>query len=153
MGRPDTSVLISDLYTQEDHIQHYGVKGMEWGVRKDRSSGSSRKTKRQDKKFEKNVSSSKTSFAIMNGAAKEMNRDGGAIDQLNSKWKKEIDRGDLINKPEVRQKYEADHMKRYGDALNKSANSMTNASGTRRYAVRPSQDGNTWDIYLEDNKR
>ena len=31
-------ILTSGLNPSEDYIQHYGVKGMKWGVRKDRKS-------------------------------------------------------------------------------------------------------------------
>lgn len=37
-------------YETSDVLQHYGVPGMKWGVRKDRRSGSSSSTKRRSKR-------------------------------------------------------------------------------------------------------
>lgn len=36
-GKPNTQVLMSDI--SKDSLEHYGVKGMKWGVRKNRKTG------------------------------------------------------------------------------------------------------------------
>ena len=48
----------------EDILEHYGVKGMKWGVRKDRSSGSSSSSSSSSKK---SSSEGKTTLAEMYG--------------------------------------------------------------------------------------
>ena len=44
------SVLISDLMADVDEIEHYGVKGMRWGVRRDPGARSSRELARREKR-------------------------------------------------------------------------------------------------------
>lgn len=48
-----------NLQDKEDYLQHYGVLGMKWGKRKDRSSGSSRKSAKAEKTKSKLISKQK----------------------------------------------------------------------------------------------
>lgn len=72
-----------------DYLYHHGVKGMKWGVRKDKYKAMSRaekkktkKTYKDQKKFEKNVSKNWTTS--YNKAANIMNE---KIEGINKKYK------------------------------------------------------------------
>ena len=49
----------------EDYLQHHGVKGMKWGVRKDRGSESERKQKKQSIKNISSCSQIEKSYKII----------------------------------------------------------------------------------------
>lgn len=71
----------------EDFFAHHGVKGMKWGVRKDRGhEGEAVKTRhlaKLDKKWQKNIYSTRGAIAIHNHIAERMNN--GELDKLNNK--------------------------------------------------------------------
>ena len=58
----------------EDYLCHHGVKGMKWGVRKDRRGGlpSSRKIRKQIKKANKNPENNKNTIAIQKKIKKKI---------------------------------------------------------------------------------
>lgn len=56
----------------EEHIEHYGVKGMRWGVRKDRPAGVSRKTNRAAKKDAKEFTRAKMYYGEGAGTRRKL---------------------------------------------------------------------------------
>lgn len=45
------------MYTEKDYLMHYGIKGMKWGVRKERPSSVYRRAKEKEPKITKDISS------------------------------------------------------------------------------------------------
>lgn len=138
------------------HLKHHGVKGMKWGVRKDRhhegEQVSIKKLNKLDKKFEKDLGSTKTMIAINNGAADKLN--AFDIPRINAKpeYDKASRDGTLAdrNHPVTKRYY-----KEFAEALekryNESASSLgTNASGTKKYVVDVDPDTLGWRARLGD---
>lgn len=134
----------------EDILQHHGVLGMKWGRSGARGSGGggskssggsskpSRKVRRADKKFEKQLSTPnkvfKTQIKLHNATSKAMNEKH--IPRINKKYQKAIDKGTLLNTSHPTTKaYHKEMMDSYLKELNIEANKMTNASGTKKYQV------------------
>lgn len=88
-GKPNTQVLMSDI--SNDSLEHYGVKGMRWGVRKDRR-GSSRRESRSsrnrtdsDRKTKKRGGEPEDPKAV----ARRVNaKSDKAIKEINEKYRK-----------------------------------------------------------------
>ena len=72
-------MIYKDYYTpspviEENRLEHYGVLGMKWGVRKEKAQGNSKKLAKMDKKWEKEMTPlSKTWMAVYNAAADAQN--------------------------------------------------------------------------------
>lgn len=64
------------VHRSEDHLQHYGVKGMKWGVRKALASGDSRKLNRQYRKAQKKLDklNKRANISLQKEAVKKHNR-------------------------------------------------------------------------------
>lgn len=136
----------------EQFLEHVGVKGMKWGVRKDRGhEGERAKTKqinKLDQKFERKTQSMSTWIDLHNSAARRSNEFD--IDRINNKAVyKDMD---FNRESPLRRKYMAEHEAAYLKNLDKAAADMgTNASGTKKYAISTDADGN-WGVYLSDVK-
>lgn len=137
----------------EDLIAHQGVKGMKWGVRKDRGhEGEEVKTKKiekLDKNFERKSQSFRTSLAIHNRASELSNKND--IDRINNKPQyKDVD---FSRDTPLRRKYYDEHQKAFVNNLEKAASELgTNASGTKKYSILEHEDG-SWDVTVVDAKR
>lgn len=139
-------------------IEHHGVKGMRWGVRKDRTRQdqghqgqkvSAKKIKKLDKKFE-NVprNSYKLRFDIHNEAAAMTNKND--VSRINNK--PQYRNADFSKESPLRRRYYAEHQAAYIKNLETVAASKgTNASGTRKYTIHERPDGN-WDVTTVDVK-
>ena len=146
----------------EDFLQHFGVKGMKWGVRKARQtrqdnrgkgrSASDRKIKKLDKRFERSAKSLGVFIDVHNAAAKTYNTMD--VTRINSSPKyKNLD----FNKPSpLRDKYYAEHSKAFVARLEQAAAAQgTNASGTKRLKIKTTdegEDGIAWEVTTEDVK-
>lgn len=133
-------------------VVHAGVKGMKWGVRKDRGNeGKKAKTskiEKLDKKFEKNSQAAKTTFALYNSAAEKTNKFD--IDRINNK--PEYANVDFSRDSPLRQKYYKEHQRAMLDNLHKAAKEMgTNASGTKEYGIVENPNG-SWDVTVNEVK-
>ena len=131
-------------------IQHFGTKGMKWGVRK--AAGAAKATSRfvKDVNFESRVDNGKAREMVMGAADKDFrSKDLPAIkakpehqtaSKLKNRLRNPLDSGTKAYRKEVRETY----VKR----LETTANSMKNASGDREYTIRergvelPSGGGN-----------
>jgi hypothetical protein len=133
-------------------LEHFGVKGMKWGVRNDRGHEGERakakKIAKLDKKFE-NVGT-KEWVAVHNRAAQLSNAHD--IERINSKpkWVKAANEGKLLDPFSKENKlYTAEHQRAFTGRVKQAAAEMgTNASGTRQYQVR--SNGWDWELSVTD---
>lgn len=139
----------------EAHLEHHGVKGMKWGVRKDKGhEGEQAKTSKiakLDKKFERNTKTLSNVIALHNRAAELTNKND--VDRINNKpeYKKASERGDFMRDTPIRQKYYKEHHDAFLDNLETAAKELgTNASGTKEYRITETSDG--WDVNTFDVK-
>ncbi len=140
----------------EDFIAHYGVKGMKWGVRKDRGHegerATTRKIARADKKYEKTWTKGQAWLRVHNAMADELNKELGP---LNKKYEnKDVD---LVTGSG---KDNSAYLKDYERLVEKAASRVTesigtNASGTKEVVVTREGEGlNTyWRTDYRDIKR
>lgn len=126
----------------EEFLQHYGAKGMKWGVRKDRGNvgtiAKNSKIRRLDRKFERNLNKASTHRAIAAKAtANYRNTDMKRINKKRMYSGKKVQRDELLKR-----KYMAEHRQAMLKHMDKVAAEMgTNASGTRQYKVLARPDG------------
>lgn len=130
-----------------EFIEHYGTKGMKWGVRKDRGHVGKRtkikKIQKLDRKFAKDSQAPKTTFKIYNGAATKFNQD---LNRLNEKYKG----NDFTKDSPKRQAYYKEAQRAMINRLEESAKALgTNASGTQRYGITEMPNGR-WDVHLRE---
>lgn len=135
MGTAGTNLVV------EEFLEHFGVKGMRWGVRKDRGSKSERRSarsaaktdrqvKRADKRFDKRAKRGADYFKVYNAAADKMNRT--EIVRINNK--PQYKGQDFRKDSPLRQKYYKEMTDTFTKSLNEASTSIigTNASGTKR---------------------
>lgn len=117
-------------------VEHHGVKGQKWGVR------------RADAKFERKASSFNTFVKVNNAAAKKYNE----TDLIRINNKPEY-KGKDFNKPSaLRTKYAKEHTDAFTARLDEAASDLgTNASGTRKYTVHVDDQG-AWGVTTEEVK-
>lgn len=137
-------------------LEHYGVRGMKWGVRNDKGhEGERAKTKKiakLDEKFARDRSTPGTWVKLHNAAADRMNSHD--IDRINNKpeYKAAADRGDFLRDTPIRKAYYHEMQNAFLSNLEKAASDMgTNASGTKKYAILEGTDG-AWGVTLTDVK-
>jgi len=116
-------------------ISHVGVKGMKWGVRK--AVGATSRFV-QDVNFESRVENGKARNMVMNAASKDFHaKDLPAIkakpehqtaSKLKNRLRHPLDSGTQAYRKDVREAYVT--------RLEKTANSMKNATGDRQYTIR-----------------
>lgn len=121
------------MTTTEEVFEHFGVKGMHWGVKKARSSGS-KKVARADKKFESVNSRYKKTFEIA-GNARSTFKSSGDLKRINDKYSAMLTNS-LSENRKVKKAYTAETQRVFLDHLKKAADKQDpNASGTRKYTI------------------
>lgn len=137
----------------ENVLEHHGVKGMKWGVRRDNGhegeKATTKKIAKLDKTFDKAAGSPRATFAVYNNAAVDYNNE--SVDRINNKPKyKNVDYFD--DKSKLTQEYQAEHAKAFENHLKKAAKDFgTNASGTKELSVKINDDG-SWDLEVKEIK-
>ena len=156
LGAHDSMEIAMHEMTLEEVMAHYGVKGMKWGVRKDRGhEGERAKTKqiaRLDRAFAFNAKSLDTSIKIHNHAAKlVVEKD---LPRINAKpeYRKAAKDGDLNRRTPIRQQYYKETQDALVNRLKETADEIgTNASGTKKYEIEVRKDGQ-WYVNVVDVK-
>lgn len=110
-------------------LEHYGVKGMKWGVRKDR------RTSRGDRKWKKKALSGKTAASLMDKALPKIEKDLVAL-------KSSYGAANLSSDPQLKKKYFNESQEIFNKHLNAAAGSVgTNPSGTKKLTASITPDG------------
>lgn len=133
-------------------LEHHGVKGMKWGVRKDNGhegeSARTSKIEKLDKKFSGNRGRTNAYYKSWSVAAKQMN----SVDVVRINNKSEYKGQDFRRNSPLRQKYYAEMQKAFMDNLEKAVGDLgTNASGTKKYTIVENPNG-SWDVTTVDVK-
>lgn len=133
-------------------LEHSGVKGMKWGVRKDNRHEGERTTNKKisklDKKFEKQVANPSTYTRLHNHAAVMTNEHDVA--RINDK--PQYKNADFTHDSPLRQKYYAEHQAAFVKHLRDGAAIFgTNASGTRKVSITVNKDGD-WNVTTSEVK-
>lgn len=147
----DVEDVVSDI------LEHHGVKGMHWGVRRAKQarqdnghqgkSVSARKIKKLDKKFE-NQNAAHVFISIHNRAAEMSNNHD--IDRINNK--PQYKNMDFSKDSPLRRQYMNEHQQAFLNNVRKAAAEHgTNASGTRHITINSDKHGN-WEPVLTDTK-
>jgi hypothetical protein len=142
----------TDENVVEHFLEHHGVKGMKWGVRRDRGHEGQRaktsKIARLDRKFEKRASTFGTELTLYSHAARRMNE--FEIDRINRK--PEYRNANLNKDTPTSRKYEKEMSDAFMKHLKEAAAEVgTNASGTKKYDIRVRPDG-AWEVSVVDVK-
>lgn len=148
---------MTDVTATEDFMEHYGVKGMKWGVRNDKGHEGERariKTiNKADREFA-NPNSIKLWISIHNRASELSNAND--IPRINSKpeWVAASKRKEFLKDTPLTQRYLKEHTDAFLKNLDQAATERgTNASGTKKYGVKVSDPvtGN-WHVTLDSVK-
>lgn len=158
------------LMSPEDFLEHFGTKGMKWGVRKAVSGAKATSTFVKDVNFESrtvqpaNGGASKADRMVASAAHKPFKKeDLPAVKARHGDYGKLKNRAKKPFSKEARA-YRKDARETYIKRLETTANSMKNASGDRQYTVRergidmPAQGGAlpksklAWSVTARDVK-
>jgi len=119
--------------TIDNILEHFGVKGMHWGVRK-KGTSSAKKVAKADKKFESVNSRYSKTFEIA-GAARQSFKSSGDLKRINDKYSAKLTNS-LSENRKVKKAYTAETQRVFMDHLKKAADKQDpNASGTRKYTI------------------
>lgn len=146
------------MQESESVIEHYGTKGMKWGVRNDKGhegqTVKAKKLPKLDQQFEKNARKTSTFFEIWNQAAKDFNENKISVINNKPAYRKAADAGIFWNDDHpLTKKYHKEAQDAFVDSVNKAANSLgTNASGTKRLGAHILDGDDDWSLVLEDIK-
>lgn len=143
-----TKILTGQKPELED-LEHFGVKGMKWGVRKEKDAGSNggpsiskraarkqeKRTAKEDLAFAKNAVSARYMISVLNDANA---RGQASIDAINAK--PEYKDADFRRPSQLRAKYYEEHRANYERVLNDIVAERGNTSASGRYKIEVQAD-------------
>lgn len=117
-------------------LEHFGVKGMRWGVTKNA------RTARADAKFEKKATSFKTGVQVYGKAVGHFN---SQIDSLNKKYPHDLTKPENA---EHKARYDKEVAKLFDDSMKKAANEIKSKSGNKQYDI--ADHGDHYTVVAKD---
>lgn len=140
----DEQLSMSDR-GEEFFLEHFGVKGMKWGVRR-----SEQRAGKADQKWTKKSSSPKSLQRVHGSATRRMNRD--EIGRLNNK--PEYKDKDFSTDSPLRRKYYKEYEKTFMRVMNEESDKVLGRSpdGKHRVAVESSDNGNSLNFVVREIK-
>lgn len=138
------------METIEQTLAHFGVKGMKWGVHRERAAAgnkrSQRKLKRGDKRFARKADDPFFAAKVYNEAVKITNKNH--VDRINNK--PQYKDKDFSRDTPLRRKYYKEHKDAFLSELEKAAASRgLSPSGTKKFGVMEGTN-NDWRIIVRD---
>lgn len=119
-----------------DFLEHFGIKGMKWGIRKNPDRAAS-KVRKLDEKFEKAAVNPYTHQNLWMQSVSTLKKSGD-LKKINnkpeyaaSKWRLRLG----VAKRELQNKYEDEVAGKLMEHIKKNAGEIVNRSGTRRFAI------------------
>lgn len=136
------------MTTVEDALAHFGVKGMKWGVRKEKAAAGNKRAQRQiareDKRFSRKANSDIVAIKVYNEAVPHINK---RIDAINSK--PQYKNADFTRDTPLRRRYYKEGQDAMIQELEKAANTRVSRTGNKKLGVIENHNG-TWDLIVRD---
>jgi len=126
------------MTTVDEHLEHFGVKGMKWGVRKDRSPGAN--PGRTDKQWQRDAHTYAIRKQVYKATMRDMSKTG--MDKINNdpRFKGKNLRGRDANSEALRNAYFSEIQKAWDRSLNANSNKLLGDSPSGKYRLEFSQD-------------
>lgn len=136
------------MTTRDEALAHFGVKGMKWGIRREKAAAGDKRAQRQirraDNKFARKAANDWTAVQIYNEAVPHIN---ARINAINNK--PQYKDADFTRDTPLRRKYYKEGQDALIGELEKSANKRVSKTGNKKMGVIENHDG-TWDVIVRD---
>lgn len=123
--------------TVDDILEHFGIKGMRWGVRKGSDQGPDKKIRKLDAKFEKLANKPDIHMRLWAHSVVTLKKSGD-LNKINNKPQYQAAKWRLkfgVAKKELQEKYEDEIAGKLLQHLKKNASEIVNRSGTRQLNI------------------
>lgn len=127
----------TDFAAANDFLEHFGIKGMRWGVRKSADQNARDKVAKLDQQFEKAARNPNAHMNLWMESVKSLKKSGD-LQKINNRPEFAASKMRLrigIANRELQNKYNNVVAGELVKHLNQNANKIVNRSGTRRFAI------------------
>jgi 2'-5' RNA ligase len=138
----------------EEFLEHFGVKGMKWGVRKAQLGTAVGNVKRRnaDRQFKRRAKTADTAIDLMGEAREGLAKDLPAINERHKGLA--ITKGpnqnlNTLSRVPAQKAYKQEVQNSFLKHLNAAAESKTNSSGTKTYTIE-AKSATRWKVKLKD---